>query len=515
LAGLRPAIALVLLAGGQLVSATGAGPARGQGVALRRVESPNLGYVRLFGGARTEYGVSVAVGGTGNVFLAGTTTSPDWPVAWKVGCAQAPCPHAFLIKLRPDGTAAYFSLALGGSRTTEVGGLTVDAAGNAYLTGTTSSPDFPTVRAYQSRCGGSPGAACNDGFIAKVDSRGTLIYSSFLGGRGPDSPSSIALDRQGDIYVAGQTRSPDFPVTHALQPRLRGGADGFVTKLDPNGRRLLYSTYLGGTKDDRIAGIAVDRSGEAYVAGTTDSPDLRMSPHSVQRHFIGGDCTFYRCRDAFVIKLGTAGRFLTGTFLATPADDAANAITLDGAGNVYVAGSTGSARIPSVRAMPPLHKILCGSEGAVAPCESAYVVELARGLGRLLYSRILAGNGLDSANALAVNATGNVVVAGYTESSNFPTVSPVQAASGGGQCPEAKGNVVPCDGFVAVIGPLNSRVRFSTYLGGNEWDTITSLALNGHGTVFLAGTTMSTNFATTAALSLPKAFLGRIDALYR
>jgi hypothetical protein len=114
-----------------------------------------------------------------------------------------------------------------------------------------------------------------------------------------------------------------------------------------------------------------------------------------------------------------------------------------------------------------------------------------------------------------VNAAGNVVVVGYTESTNFPTVDPVQAATGGGECSEVKGATVPCDGFVAIIAPHNRSIRFSTYLGGNGSDVISSVALDGHGNAYLAGTTASSNFPSSTTITLPKVFLARVDGLYR
>jgi hypothetical protein len=191
-------------------------------------------------------------------------------------------------------------------------------------------------------------------------------------------------------------------------------------------------------------------------------------------------------------------------------------VVLDGANTVYVAGFTGNSQIPAATAEPPTGKTPCGSEGDVLPCESAFVVALSPQLSRLEYSRILAGDGLDTADDLAVNALGNVVVAGYTESTNFPTVDPVQPATGGGACSEAKGVSVPCDGFIAIVGPHDSALRFSSYLGGDRQDQVDSLALDGHGNAYLTGTTWSPNFpSATPTLSRPKVFLARIDGLYR
>lgn len=477
--------------------------------------APTLSYLHLVGGSKAEQGARVAVGGSGNVFLAGTTFSRDWPAAWLHPCRLTPtitCGHAFLVKLSPDGTHVSYSVVLGGSRQETLTGLALDSAGNAYVTGTTSSPDFPTVHPLQPHCGG-PASSCADGFVARIDPRGHVVYSTFLGGRGDDRPSAIAADRFGNAYIAGSTTSIDFPVTHAMQPRPRGKHDGFVTKLSTSGGQLIYSTYLGGSQEDGASAIAVDRLGQAYIAGNTASPDFRTSARSLQPHFLGGTCVFFPCDDVFVTKLGTAGRFLAGTFLATRANDVGNAIAVDRWGNVYVAGSTGASRIPSTQGTVTTGKNYCGEEGDIFPCQTAFVVELTPWLDHPAYSHMLGGNGLDRVDALAVDAGGAVVVGGYTESTDFPTVRPIQATTGGGECNEGKGGSAPCDGFVAAISPHGRGVTFSTYVGGNGQDDVESVALDGHRSVILAGTTWSGNLtgAASAPPSLaPRIFLGRI-----
>jgi len=481
---------------------------------------PALSYLRLVGGSKAEQGARAAVGGSGNVFLAGTTSSPDWPAPWPHACALIPsgsCAHAFLTKLSPDGTHVWYSMVLGGSRQETVTGLALDGAGNAYLTGTTSSADFPTVYPLQPRCGGLADS-CADGFVAKIDPRGHVTYSTFLGGHGDDRPSAVAVDRFGNAYIAGSTTSANFPVKHAMQPRPGGKHDGFVTKLSASGRQLLYSTYLGGSQEDGASAIAVDRLGQAYIAGNTDTPDFRTSARSLQPHFLGGVCIFFPCDDVFVTKLGTAGRFLAGTFLATRANDVGNAIAVDRWDNVYVAGSTGASRIPSTQETVTSGKHYCGEEGDIFPCQTAFVVELTPWLDHLAYSRMLRGNGLDRADSLAVDAGGAVVVGGYTESTDFPTVQPIQAVTGGGECGEGKGGSAPCDGFVAAISPHGRSVTFSTYVGGNGQDDVESVALDRRGGILLAGTTWSSNLtgATSAPPSLaPKIFLGRIGNVLR
>lgn len=478
---------------------------------------PALGYLRLVGGSKSEAEPRLAVGGSGNIFLAGITSSPNWPAPWPRRCADpfsATCSHAFLLKMSPDGNRVYYGVVLGGSWVEGVSGLAVDRAGNAYLTGTTSSPDFPTVHPLQARCAG-PRGLCMDGFVVKLDPQGRVVYSTYLGGAQEDHPTGIAVDPRGDAYVAGYTYSANFPTVRAMQPHLRGHSDGFVAKIDPSGRRLLYSTYLGGSSEDGASGIAVDRLGQAYISGTTVSPDFRTSRRSFQSRVPGGNCGFFPCEHGFLVKLGTAGRFLAGTFVGTPSGEVVNAVALDASGDAYVVGTTRSTGIPGSTVVGPGDKTLCGANGDMSPCNSAFATELTPWLDHKVYGLVLSGNGEDSAGAVAVDGQGQAVIGGSTYSSDFPTVNPIQAHSGGGECPVGRGGSSSCDGFVAAIVPQGRAVTFSTYLGGDGQDEVDSLALDRRGSVLVAGFTSSTTLAP--GVSRPRSagtiFLGRIDGV--
>lgn len=478
---------------------------------------PSYEFLHLWGDGHAG-DARVALGGKGNIFLAGTSSSATWPAPWNHACATAPrlsCSHIFLEKLGRGGGYTYYTVQLGGSRQDRVTGLAVDAAGYAYVTGTTTSPDFPTVRALQPHCGG-PGA-CSDGFVARIDPRGHVVYSTFLGGNRSDGPNSIAADRWGNAYVAGGTESTSFPTVRPMQPRLRGGWDGFITKIAPSGKGIMYSTYLGGSKDDGVAAVAVDSWGEAYVAGSTGSADFRTSGRSLQPSYLGGNCTFFACDDGFITKIGTNGRFLAGTFFGTLANDNATAIALDGRRDVYVAGSTGASRIPSRQETVSSGKAYCGEEGDIFPCDSAFVAELTPGLDRLVYSNVLRGSGRDAASSLAVDSGGDALLGGYTESTDFPTVHPIQAANGGGECSEGKGGSAPCDGFVSVLAPRGRSILFSTYVGGDGMDRVSSVATDGQGAVVFAGDSWSIQIppsTDTASGTSPRLLFGKIDRAY-
>lgn len=480
--------------------------------------APSLAFVRLIGEAAGA--PHVAVGGGGNVILAGMTASRRWPSDWTAPCHlpnTGICTHVYVLKMDSQGTHTYYSAVMGGTGGEQVTGLAVDAAGNAYVTGTTGSSDFPAVHALRRYCGGAARRTCSqqspDGFVVKLDPHGRTVYSTYLGGRGADVPTGIAVGRWGDVYVTGYTLSPDFPIVHAIQRRSGGEEDGFVTRINRSGSRLLYSTYLGGSDNDVPEGIAVAPRGEAFVTGGTLSANFRTSRFAVQPRYIGGQGPFDRAGDGFLVKLGTAGRFLAGTFIGSAGDDRGNAVAVDGSGRPYVAGAT-TGVLPRSVVMGDRDKPLCGANGDIEACYAAFVYELTPSLNRPIYTDVLSGNGADDAGAIAVDGHGRAVIGGSTESSNFPTVHPTQVTIGGGACPVGKGGSTPCDGFVAAVGPGGISVTFSTYLGGNGDDSVASLALDRQGAAEIAGYTDSTNLATVSGHASTGTFLARINHVF-
>jgi hypothetical protein len=214
---------------------------------------------------------------------------------------------AYLTKLTADGQTVIYSTFLGGSGFEYGWDVAVDSAGNAYMTGFTQSTDFPTAHALQpTNHGGS------DAFVAKINASGNaFVYSTYLGGSNTDQGTSIAADSSGNAYVAGYTKSTNFPTASALQPTNHGGFDAFVAKISGDGSSLLYSTYLGGSANEsefdagyRDLGIAVDSAGSAYVAGTTKSVNFPTTPPAFQKALKGGS-------DAFVAKIASGGASLT------------------------------------------------------------------------------------------------------------------------------------------------------------------------------------------------------------
>ena len=331
---------------------------------------------------------------------------------------------AFITKLNAAGDALVYSTFLGGSLNDFARSIVVDTSGNAYLTGETRSDvDFPTVNALQPAYGGG----ISDAFVAKLNAAGdAVVYSTYLGGTFTDSSYGIAVDASGNAVLTGATISADFPTVSPLQPAGAGAFDGFISKLNAAGDALVYSTYFGGTSGDRGNSIAVDTAGNGYVAGSTDGAipaAPRIDP------LLGGK------GDAFVAKLDAAGALVYGvSFGGSVSAETGEGIAVDAAGNAYVTGITFSTNFPTVSPVQAAH-----GGGA----RDAFAAELNAAGDALLFSTFLGGSdNFDQGWSIAVDASGNIYVTGRTSSTDFPTASALQPASGGGS-----------DGFVVKIAP--------------------------------------------------------------
>jgi uncharacterized repeat protein (TIGR01451 family) len=411
-----------------------------------------LVYSTYLGGPSIANGI--AVDSAGNAYVTGLA-GKDFPTT--PGAFQT-VPHgtdAFVTKLNPTGTALVYSTYLGGTSRGapfDLGddgtGIAVDTAGNAYVTGLTGSGDFPTTpSAFQPACrGGSVQTAPYDAFVTKLNPTGTaLVYSTCLGSNvDPGFGLQMAVDAVGNAYVTGATSSPNFPTTPgAFQPTFGGGTlgggDAFVTKLNPTGTALVYSTYLGGTDNDTGSGICVDTAGNAYVAGFTHSTNFPTTPGAFQTTRSGVVA-------AFVTKLNPTGTALVySTYLGGTGGDAGVSIAVDTAGNAYVTGTTDSADFPTT---------LGAFQTARSGVSNAFVTKLNPTGTALVYSTYLGGTRSDGGSGIAVDTAGNAYVTGGTNSANFPiTPGAVQPAFGGGTlCSDRNLGVIPCpDGFVAKL----------------------------------------------------------------
>ncbi|HEX8565073.1 MAG TPA: SBBP repeat-containing protein [Pyrinomonadaceae bacterium] len=316
-----------------------------------------LVYSTYLGGSHNqEESRSIAIDFAGNAYVTGTTSSTDFPTANPLQPAIIGDPYygeAFVTKLNPAGSALVYSTFLGGGSYDNGNAVAVDSSGNAYVTGTTYSNDFPTANALQSDCGCSLGNCAGNSavFITKINPTGSaFVYSTFLGGNGLDEGRDIAVDSAGNAYVTGVTRSNNFPTVNPLQATPTGGGssfcgntDGFVSKINPTGSALVYSTYLGLFG---VSSIAVDSSGSAYLTGDTDGGIPILDP--VQSTYGGNG-------DAFVSKLNPAGSaFLFSSYLGGSTYDASRSIAVDSSGNAYVTGFTGSDNFPTEKPFQPV-----------------------------------------------------------------------------------------------------------------------------------------------------------------
>ena len=353
--------------------------------------------------------------GQGNVYLTGATASLDFPTVTAPQSSIGGDTDAFVAKLSLDGSALVYSTYLGGSDRDDGHNIAVDLSGSAYISGRTDSSDFPTVNAFQSSPGGN-----TDAFVTKLSADGTtLIYSTYLGGSGLDiaEGGEMAVDVLGNAYVAGQTGSADFPTQNAVQPNYVGGFRyAFVTKLDPDGTGLVFSTFLGGSDFDFANGVAADTLGNAYLTGETTSNNF-PTHNPFQAGYGGG------FRDLFVAKVSATGSTLVfSTYLGGNSEDRGEAIAVGADHCVYVAGFTDSPDFPTEN---PLQATL---EGGL----DGFVTKLDQTGAGLAFSSFLGGSNNDFSLGIDTDSHGNIYVAGATGSTDFPTTNAIQSTYGGG-----------------------------------------------------------------------------------
>jgi hypothetical protein len=381
------------------------------------VIDPVLSYSTYLGGSASDSGQGIAVDGSGNAYVTGSTSSANFPAASALQSTLAGTVNAFVTKINASGSALVYSTYLGGGNQDFSYGIAVDGSGNAYVTGSTSSTNFPTANALQSTIRGSTNA-----FVTEINAGASaLVYSTYLGGNASDAGRGIAVDASGNAYVTGDTTSSNFPTADALQPTLAGSENAFVTKLNPSGSALVYSTYLGGNSVDQGFGIALDTMGDAYVTGLTYSPNFPTA-NALQPK--GGVSEDYD--DAFVTKLNPSGSaFVYSTYLGGHTFDGGMGIAVDTSGNAYVTGYTSSVDFPTTP--DALQSILSNPTNAAYSLNS-FVTELNPIGSALVYSTYF---GVSQGQGIAVDASGNVYFTGSAGS--IPTANALQSTNAGSQ----------------------------------------------------------------------------------
>ena len=413
------------------------------------VEKPQL--LSNYLGANSKASIAgIAVDAAGDIYVAGATSSADLRTERAVQAAYGGGTDAFIAKLDPAGNVLFASY-LGGGAQDWATGIAVDSENNAYITGWTASTDFPTRSAAQSSLRGR-----RNGFVAKFSPEGALIYSTYLGGTGDDAAAAIAVDSQGHAFVTGATASPDFPVVRAIQARTGGGVDAFVTKLGAFGD-IQYSTYIGGGALDRGQGIAVDGAGRAYVAGVTASYDFPFK--NPFRGYSGGN-------DGFIARLNAEGDELEySTWIGGSGNEEVSGVAVDSLGRAYVTGWTDSRDFPLVN---PL-------QGSLRGVEDAFVIRLTPTGDGLSYSTYLGGSGADRGLAVGADAAGRAYVTGWTRSSDFP-------ANGA----ESNRSALQ-KGWLAALNPLGTQLDYNASIGSGEADEARAVVLAASGDILVAG----------------------------
>ena len=412
---------------------------------------------------------------TQNVLFTGGTGSLIYPVtegAYQI--ANAGSTDIFVTKLEADGTDLIFSTYIGGSGAESALGCAYDNLDNVYVVGYGGSTNIPVSdSAFQIANAGS-----NDINIFKLSADGTeLLYGTYLGGSGSEMVYTIDVDASYNAYVIGYTPSTNYPVTEGAFQTVHGGGtqDVIVTKIAPDGRSLVYSTFIGGTLADQCYGNRVTPDGFCFVAGQTVSTNFPVTEGAFQTTYGGGTW------DAFLLKLNQTGTGLVfSTYIGGELDDWGMRPDFDAAGNAYMAGYTQSLGYPTTpNSFQPTH----GGGGF-----DAFVTKFNPTGTELIYSTFIGGTGVDYARGLAVDSDGWAVFGGRTTSANYPVTADAQQAAFAGGADDA---------IVTMINPNGTNLQYSSYFGGTGSEYARGIDYDEAGNAFPVGYAGSADFPVT------------------
>lgn len=426
-----------------------------------------LDWSTLLVGGLGEAPGAVATDASGNLYVAGYSYSENYPTT--LGAILSTRPSAWSgVVTKFNGNTLLWSTYFGGTNGGSVcGALAVDGTGSVYVGGSTNTANFPTtLGAYQQAYQGG-----DDAFVAKFSPVGALLWSTLIGGSGQEILSSLVLGPSGDVFVCGDTNSTNFPTSAGVwSTSLQGGRDGYALRLNAAGTALVWSTYFGGTGDDLPYGLAVDAAGSAYVTGQTNSGDLPVSPAAYDTSYNGG-------LDVFVARILSGGTRGWATFLGGSGSDSARGIALDSSLNVCITGSA-QAGFPTT---------LGAYDTNLSGTVDAFVAKVKADGSDLVWSSFLGGTNSQGSDAIAIDATGSILVAGATFSTDFPTTAgafQVTLAGSG-------------DAFASQLSSDGSSLLWSTYLGGTSLDRVLKVTIDPFGNFVVAGFTQSPDFPTT------------------
>ncbi len=471
------------------------------------VIDPVLVYSTFLGGNGDDFSDGIAVDSLGDAYVVGITDSPDFPQA-TIGSYTPTQFRMFLTKMNPDGSALLFADYFGGTTgNDEAAAVALDSSGNAYVTGSAASSDFPVLHAYQSTLSGT-----QDAFLVKFSADGSsILYSTYLGGTNSQYSNSISVDLAGEAVIAGATQSTDFPMKNAYQSSIKvdqfgdWGVYGFLTKFDPNGTSLIYSSYLAGNilntstcsncfPDSEILGVTTDGTGNAYVTGLTMTSNFPVTSGAFATAYPGD----YLSDVGFVAKFSNSGAIAYSTYLGGLTSNFLNAVAVDSTGSAYVTGYENANDN-----FPIVNTSIC--DPSVANCNGAVVAKLDPTGSNLVYSTFLAATNEMAGQAIQVDASGDAFIVG--SDIQFSLSNPIEGYAGGG------------DVVVAEIDPTASTQLMATFLGGQGWEAASGLALDSKGAVYVTGVTQSVDFPVTRSVfqtvwgGQTDAFIAKIDPL--
>jgi hypothetical protein len=438
------------------------------------VIDPTIDWSTYLGGSDNpgeEGAAAVVVDVDGNVYVAGLSGASDFPTTPPSPLPPSiTLPDSFLAKFAPDGTLVWVTYLGGGDF---IRSLAVDAAGKLVFTGMTNGTNILPFNAWDSTCDGQ------DAFVLQLNPKGDdIVFYTFLGGTGTDAGTGVGYDASGNVIVSGYTDSVDLEVTDSTT---YGGGflDGFVAKYAVGGA-LEWASYLGGADHDSADALAVDPAGNAYLTGYTASTDFPVTDGAFRTFPSGGG-------DAFVTKLSPAGELVYSSYLGSAGTDNGFAIAVTADGEACVTGS-------AYNGFPTYHAFM----EATADGPAAFVLKMNAAGTFPVWSTLLGGNSSAFSFAIAVDASGEVTVAGRTQITDFPVVDAAQQENAGNS-----------DAFVTRFAASGRALRWSTYLGGSGDDFAYGVALAPDGGTIVVGHTQSTDFPTSNAYaSVPSGGVG-------
>ena len=400
-----------------------------------------------------EQGQAIVLDDQGNAYVTGTAHS-NFPTVNAYDDTYNDNMDCFVFKLNSTGNGLVYSTYVGGGGVEQVTDIAIDPSYNVYVTGSTTSNDFPASNSHN--------GGINDGFVFKLNGAGNdLVYSRFIGGNTLDTVYAIALDGGNNAFLTGRTTSTDFPTVNAMNSTNNGGWDVFVMKVNSTGTGYNFSTYIGGGGNDEGLGIAVDSTGNAYVTGKVG--------HGSFPTINAFDDVYQGETDCFVLKLNSTGNGLMySTFVGGSLTDYGNDLTIDEDGNAYVAGFTQSSNFVPGGEVGYDHSLAGGNDG--------FTFKLNATGNGMEYMTHIGGAGYEEARAIVLDSSNRACVGGFTSSSDFPKVNSYDDTHNENE-----------DCFLVRFNAAGTQLNFSTYVGGGNDETILGLAVDDSDVLYATG----------------------------